>query len=158
MLVLAHATGCYDEQVKTTGAKMSLIRIDHQTSPQQLWVFAAIWTAVFGSLGLTAYAKSSVTAAAILGAVAALAPLAGAVSLPALRWLYLGAAYLAFPIGFVVSHLVLATIYYLIFTPAAVCLRLARYDPLRRQLKPDAETFWIVRTEEPSAKSYFKQF
>ena len=41
------------------------------------------------------------------------------------KWIYLGWIYAAFPIGWTVSHLLLAAIYYLIVTPIALAVRLA---------------------------------
>lgn len=62
------------------------------------------------------------------------------------------------PIGWVVSHLILAIAFYLVITPIALLLRLARRDPLSRSFEPDARTYWRERQAEPETRDYFRQF
>ena len=65
---------------------------------------------------------------------------------------------LTFPIGFVLSYVILGVLFFGIITPAGLLLRLAGKDPLERRWEPDASTYW-VDSREPRAKSaYFKQF
>ena len=45
----------------------------------------------------------------------------------------------------VVNPLVLGGIYFLVFTPVAVAMRLAGRDALRRKLDAQAKTYWIDR-------------
>ena len=80
-------------------------------------------------------------------------------SLPVLRRpVYLTWMYLAFPIGWTVSHLLLALIYYGVLTPIGVLLRCFRYDAMDRQLEPKASSYWIAQRPRGDAKSYFRQF
>ena len=41
-----------------------------------------------------------------------------------MRWIYLGMAYAALPIGFVVSYLMMVVVYYLVLTPIGVAMRM----------------------------------
>jgi hypothetical protein len=68
-------------------------------------------------------------------------------------------SYLAWPIGFVVSHVVLALVYYLVLTPIGLAMRVFGYDPMRREFDRSAESYWIARdTAEIKAERYFRQF
>ena len=51
------------------------------------------------------------------------------------RPLYRGWIYSVIPIGWLVSHLLLIIIYYLLFTPVGLVMRLVGYDPMRRKLE-----------------------
>ena len=50
-------------------------------------------------------------------------------------------------IGWVVSHVVMTAIYFVVITPIGLVGRLFGYDPLRLRLKPDAETYWVDRPQ-----------
>lgn len=65
---------------------------------------------------------------------------------------------LVFPIGWTVSHLVLALIYYLLFTPIGVIMRLFGRDPMHRRWRPEATTYWIDRQRASDLSHYFRQF
>ena len=73
------------------------------------------------------------------------------------RLVYLGACYAAAPVGFVVSHLLLAAIYFLVLTPVGLLLRLARKDPLERRFDPQRSTYWAPRESARPPESYFRQ-
>lgn len=63
----------------------------------------------------------------------------------------------AFPIGWVVSRVVLAAIYYLLFTPIALVFKLAGRDPLHRR-RSTATTYWLPKPQPSDSAQYFKQF
>ncbi len=78
--------------------------------------------------------------------------------LPALiRWLFVGATVAAFPIGWVVSQVMLALMFYLILTPLALVFRWRRRDELQLRRKP-GESYWVTREAAPKPESYLKQF
>ena len=62
------------------------------------------------------------------------------------------------PIGYVVSHLLLALVYYFVLTPIGLALRVFGYDPMLRKLDPAASTYWVARTQPTDSKQYFRQF
>ena len=65
---------------------------------------------------------------------------------------------LAGPIGIVVSHVVLALIYFGLFMPIALVFRVIGRDPLHRRFEPEAQSYWVERGGAPAAKRYFQQF
>jgi hypothetical protein len=138
---------------------MSLIRIDHDPSRRQLAVFGLLWAVFFGVIGWIVWAKTdSLAPAGIVWTAAAVVPLLGAVVPGLMRIVYLAMAYVAFPIGFVLSHVILALVYYLVLTPIGLLMRLFGYDPMHRRFDPDASTYWVTRQQDGDVERYFRQF
>ena len=53
----------------------------------------------------------------------------------------------------------LALLFYLVFTPVGIILRIARKDFLDRELEPQARSYWIKRKKaEFDKENYKKQF
>lgn len=136
---------------------MPLLRINKNPSGRQLGVFAAAWFVVAGVIALRLRAHGHPTASGVAAVAAVALPLAGAASRRVLRLAYLGLTYAAYPLGFVVSHVALALVYYLALTPIALTMRLLRYDPLARRFDPRAASYWKARGAPKSIDSYFKQ-
>ncbi|QDT34128.1 SxtJ family membrane protein [Thalassoglobus polymorphus] len=63
-----------------------------------------------------------------------------------------------FPIGFLISHLLLAIVYYFVMTPIGLWRVRSTGDPLQRELTPDASTYWEKRKPTPAPETYFRQF
>jgi hypothetical protein len=138
---------------------MAMIEIDRHPSPRALRQFAGLFLVVFGVVGLLVFRRAG--AVEVAAAIWGLAVLVGVVGLrfpSAIRWLYVGMIYLAFPLGWVVSHVVLALVFYLLVTPIGLALRLPRRDPLRRRFDRDAATYWTGRRAVDSMDRYFRQF
>ena len=136
---------------------MSLIRINKNPSPRQLFVFAASWLGFMGALGAVGWFRGRHAHAAVFWVLAAVLPLAGLASRSLLRIVFLGLSYAAYPVGIVVSNIVLALVYYVALTPIGLTMRLFRYDPLARKFDPAAQSYWIPRKTDKPAESYFKQ-
>ena len=64
----------------------------------------------------------------------------------------------AFPIGWVVSHVVLAITWALVVTPIAVVMRATGWDPLHRRLDRGRPTYWTEHDPHVDPKRYFRQF
>ena len=76
-----------------------------------------------------------------------------------MRLVFLGMSYAAWPIGFVVSHVILALVYYLVMTPIGLVMRLFGYDPMTRKRDSTGGSLWIERsTSDRGPESYFRQF
>jgi hypothetical protein len=138
---------------------MSLIRIHRNPSRGQLLVFAAGWLVCLGTLSVMALSRTgSVLAAGVLGSVAVLVPAIGLFAPGFLRIVYLTLMWATFPIGWLVSHLVLAVVFYLVITPMSLLMRLAKYDPMTRRFDPRAETYWTPRESTDDTDRCFRQF
>ena len=64
----------------------------------------------------------------------------------------------AMPIGFVLSHVLMMIVYYLVLTPIALVMRATGRDMLGKKLEPQRETYWHVRDAERPKASYFKLY
>lgn len=97
----------------------------------------------------------------VAGAFAALAGLSALFSLvypKANLPIYVGLTLIAFPIGFVLSYVIMGTLFYGMITPVGLLFKLTGRDPLHRRLEPDVESYWVDARAERDKKSYFKQF
>lgn len=136
-----------------------MIRIDHNPTGRQLTVFGLCWLVAFGIFGVMAWRNTGLSAKSCgLWTISLLVPAVGYFWPNGLRMVYLLSVYLSFPIGFVVSYLILAVVYYLVLTPIGLVMRLAGYDPMQRQIDRDAETYWTPRKQDESTEQYFRQF
>lgn len=68
----------------------------------------------------------------------------------------------AYPIGFVVSHVLMGVIYYLVITPIGLLFRLVGRDALGRRLDRNGanapSSYWHERGQARDAASYFKLY
>ena len=71
---------------------------------------------------------------------------------------YLGLTIVSFPIGFVLSYVIMGTLFYLIIGPTGLVMRLFGSDLLNLRFDRSAETYWIDARPQRSHESYFKQF
>ncbi|NIO22101.1 MAG: hypothetical protein GTN76_15570 [Candidatus Aenigmarchaeota archaeon] len=66
---------------------------------------------------------------------------------------------MSFLMGFFMTHLILALMYYLVFTPVALVMRILGKDPLRPNYDRNAKSYWIRRPREGfTRESYEKMF
>ena len=72
--------------------------------------------------------------------------------------LYVGLTIVALPIGFVLSYVIMGTIFYLIIAPIGIVMRLFGKDPMNRHFEPAAGTYWVDARPPRPAEDYFKQF
>jgi hypothetical protein len=139
---------------------MSIVQVNTNPTSRQLNQFGFIWLGFLTLFGVIAWLKlDAQTLAKVLWVLAVVVPVVGWLAPAFMRLVFVGMSYLAWPIGFVVSHVVLALVYYLVFTPIGLVMRLIGYDPMRRLFDPEAGTYWIARDPKASdAKRYFRQF
>ena len=98
------------------------------------------------------------TVAVVLWGLAVVVPVFGWLVPAFMRLVYLGMSYAAWPIGFVVSHVILGLVYYLVFTPIGLIMRLVGYDPMARGFDRDGDSYWIERQPETTDPArYFRQ-
>lgn len=108
----------------------------------------AAWRAYTGRVGAATYALGA--AGGVLGLLGLTAPML-------LRPVFTAWMAAAFPIGWVVSRVVLAALYYLVFTPIAIVFKVIGRDPLHRR-KPATSSYWLPKPAPSDPSQYFKQF
>jgi hypothetical protein len=133
--------------------------IPFSPDPRTLRQFAGLWLAFFGILaawqGLT---QGRTSLALALGAMAVLIGGLGLARPALVRPIFVGWMILAFPIGWVLSLVLLGLVYYGLFTPIGLAFRLAGRDPLQLRPRPGASSYWTGRPAVADVRRYFRQF
>jgi len=140
---------------------VALIEIDKNPPPRELRKFGMIWFPLFcGILGSVLWHKTGIMPLGI--ALYCLAPpvfLLGLFAPKAVKPVFLGLTYLTFPIGWTISHIMMALIYFGLMTPIGLIMRLTGKDPLRLKKDPNGTTHWIPRDDDGGdTTKYFRQF
>ena len=97
----------------------------------------------------------------VAGTFAALAIVSAGFSLVAPRAnlpIYLGLTILSYPIGFVLSYVIMGLLFFGMLTPVGLFFRLRGYDPLNRKFDPEAKSYWTDPRPRRGRESYFRQF
>ena len=133
--------------------------ISFDPSQRTLRQFAWLWLVFFGGMALwQALVKERITLGLILAALAVIIGSLGLTRPEWVRFLYVGWMILAFPIGWTVSQVMLAVIFYGLFTPFGLVFRAIGRDPLRRTRQSNRESYWEPKPMPTDLKRYFKQF
>ena len=73
--------------------------------------------------------------------------------------IYKVAIFIAHILGWINTRIILGLIYYLLFTPASLVMKLIGKDPLNRKFDKEAKTYWSFRERKSIAKEqYLRQF
>jgi len=132
--------------------------ISFRPATRTLQQFAAAWLVFFGLLALQQQLRHGHEwAARVLMALGLLAGVGGLLRPVLVRWLYVGAMVAAFPIGWVVSRVAMAVIFYLVFAPLGLVLRFAGRNLLRRA-PPVMPSYWVPKPGVANLRRYFLQF
>lgn len=138
---------------------MSVIEINKDPDQKQLRWFGVLLLLFFGIIGAITYFRFDATKAGIgLWSFGVLVATVYYLVPPLRVRIYLAWMYAAFPIGWTISHLVLAAVFYLVVTPIGVIKRLAGYDPMKKGARSKAESYWITRRQVEDTGRYFRQF
>ena len=126
--------------------------------PKLLRQFAGLWLVFFVGLAAARVWRGHNDDWALgLAVVGVLVGVLGLVRPAALRWIYTGWMIAAFPIGWTVSQVMLAVLFYVVFTPVALVFRLMRRDVLGLRRR-DVASYWTVKPGAARADDYFRQF
>jgi hypothetical protein len=93
-----------------------------------------------------------------LAAVAAGFAVVGVCRPEAARPLYVGLLVASYPLGWAAGLLVLAAVYFGLFTPLALVFRLIGRDALERRFDPAAASYWHPRPRSADPGRYLRQF
>jgi len=77
---------------------------------------------------------------------------------PLTRAIFVVLMLIALPIGFVLAHILMAMVFYLLITPIGLAFRLLGRDVMGRRRDPSQQSYWHVRTGPRSPASYFKLY
>ena len=135
-----------------------MIAIQWNPSEKQLRQFAGVWFPAFcGLVGWSIGHKTGHWREVEIGWVLAGLLSVGGLILPVLiRPIFVGLILLTFPIGWVVSHLLLGLIFYWVVTPIGLILRIRGHDPLQLK-KPSGNSVWKNSVGKTDATRYLRQ-
>ena len=135
-----------------------MIAIQWNPSTKQLRQFAGIWFPAFCALvGWSIARKTGHWHDVEMGwIVAGVISILGLVFPPIIRPIFVGLILLTYPIGWVVSHVLLGLIFYGIVTPIGIILRLTGHDPLQINA-PLGNSLWKSPTGKTDPASYLRQ-
>ncbi len=105
-----------------------------------------------------AYFRGQPTLAAAFWVAAVLGRLVGLVRPEWLKPVFLGLTIASWPIGWVVSKVALAGLYFLVFTPIGLVFRLIGRDALQRKADPSATTYWEPYQPNRGIDRYLRPF
>jgi hypothetical protein len=138
---------------------MAMIEINKNPSRKELLWFGTLIPIFFGIVGGLLYWRlEKPDAGRWIWMAAAAVTLLYFVIPPLRRLIYLGWMYAAFPIGFVISYLVMILIFYVVVTPIGLAMRLMGRDSMCRGFEPAADSYWVEREGKSSQERYFRQF
>jgi MFS family permease len=145
-----------------------LVEINFNPDRKTLRQFGVIAFVGFGVLAALAYyerlifsfglGEVRVPLAMTFAALGTIAALFSVVVPQANRVLYVGLTLLAFPIGFVLSYVIMGTLFFLIIGPIAVFFRLFGRDSMHRGYDQSASTYWLEARPARDKESYFHQY
>jgi hypothetical protein len=138
---------------------MSLIEKNREPSASELKWFGLLFALFFTAAGMLIWWRTGshrpLVVLATIGCLVAVIYY----SLPPLRrTIYLVWMALVYPIGWVVTHVLLLFTYYLVLTPIGLIMRAMGRDPMQRQFEREAATYWVEHDPAADSKRYFRQF
>jgi hypothetical protein len=71
--------------------------------------------------------------------------------------IFVGWMYATYPMGWILSHVVLLIVFFLVIVPFGLVARLARRDLLARRLDRSAPSYWTPRQPTSDVRRYFRQ-
>jgi hypothetical protein len=138
---------------------MAMIEINKNPSRRELRCFGLLFLVFFGIVGaLFRWQFGAPEVANILWPAAAAVTILYYILPPLRRPIHLGWMYVAFPIGWALSHVLLGAVYYLVFTPVGLIMRGLGRDPLHRRFDPGAASYWVEHHPGERIERYFRQF
>ena len=87
----------------------------------------------------------------VLGGFALIAPMA-------LKPVWIVVSIVTIPIGLCISYVLMALLYFGLFTPVALLFRAIGRDRLDRRLDPAVASYWVEKTSQRQPASYFRLF
>jgi hypothetical protein len=136
-----------------------MIAINLQPTDRILRQFAGAWLLVLSGVAANQWLmRGNPRVAAALLAAALLVGVAGLIRPPAVRWLFVGATVAAFPIGWVVSQVMLFVLFAVVITPVALLFKLRGRDRLARRGREQQASYWKPKTTTADMRRYLRQY
>jgi len=133
--------------------------IPRNPTAKALRQFAGAWLVFFFAFGLHQFLVRGHHRIGIgLLVMATVFGVLGLVKPAAVKWLFVGWMTAAFPIGWLISQIMLGIMFYGIITPVAFIFKLRGRDLMHRKLEPGRASFWMPKPTPEDVRSYFRQY
>lgn len=127
-------------------------------SPRMLREFSALWIVFFCGVALWQwFGRDHHTLALIYGGLAVTLGPIGLVAPAVMRPIFIAWLAAAFPIGWVVSRVLLLILFFGVITPIAAIFRMMGRDVLSVRRR-SIDTYWTPKPQPGGPASYFRQF
>ncbi|NLK41765.1 MAG: hypothetical protein GX298_06895 [Planctomycetes bacterium] len=139
---------------------MALVSLNLKPSEKQLRDFGDIALCMCNIVGmlLMGLAGLPVKAFVVICLIGVAVYLLSRISVQWVRPIYIGLMVVSFPIGWLISHILMGLFYYGIISAVGLFFRLLKRDPLHRTYDPEADTYWLPYRHKRTPKDYFHQF
>ena len=139
---------------------MALVSLNLKPSEKQLREFGLAALVMCALLGALLFWKGTLAVAGLASfcAVGVVIFALSRVAVHLVKPIYLALIVATFPIGWVISHIVMAIFYYVIIGGVGLVFKLIGRDPLCRRYDREAQSYWIPYKSNRTAKDYFHQF
>lgn len=134
---------------------MKLVEINWNPEDRQLRQFGLISLVAIPAIGWMWDASGPLLATLIL--VSMVLASVGLILPRLLKPVFLTLVVLTMPVGLVIGELAMLTIYFVVFLPLGLLLRMTGRDPLQRQPDRVSQSFWESRSRPASAVRYYRQ-
>ena len=135
---------------------MSLVKATWKANNRELRQFGVV---TLVALPLLAYLwGGSTQVIGIAAGIGSVIAVTGLIWPRAINPVFLVLMAIAFPIGLVISELVLLLVFFGIFAPVGLFFRLIGRDALQRKLNKQAPTYWQQKKQPRDATSYLRQW
>lgn len=136
-----------------------MLEINKNPTKKDLNLFGLLFLAFWALVGGIAWWRfDAPVVARYMWAIAAIVTFVHYAVPPVRRYVFLGWSYATYPLGWVVMHVILGIVFYLVITPIGLIMRAAGKDPMNRKPDPQANTYWIEHEQITDQSRYFRQF
>ena len=133
--------------------------ISFTPSSRVLRQFAALVLVVFGGLAVWyGFVRDQSGLASVFGIIAAVIGSLGLIVPRAVGPIFVAWMIVAFPSGWTISRVLLALVFYGLFTPLSLVFRLIGRDRLERRRRAGQSTYWTAKAQPTGLHDYFRQF
>lgn len=146
----------------------SVVQINFQPDDKTLKQFGFIALAGFGLLGFGALHETFIFSMGLGGARVPVAVVFFALALISVAFslvypkgnqpIFVGLSLITFPIGFVLSYVIMGFMFFVVFGFVATVFRLMGRDSMGRSYDPGASSYWSQARPERPREDYFKQY
>ncbi len=127
-------------------------------SPRMLRQFAGLWIVILGGLACwQGLLRERPVLGAVLGVAAITVGALGLIRPSAVRPIFVALTVATFPVGWVLTRVGLAAVFFGLFAPLAIVFRLAERDVLVLRRPCDRASYWEPKPPPAGARSYFHQ-